>query len=143
LQIIILARRRARVILYFTLLQTALALAAIVLFGGHSAASVALCLSAPALVTYALTLAFVGRLIAFPITHYLFSVGRPLAAGGLMAAAMLALPDLHLGALAQLVTLLLAGNAAYLVAMLLLARDTLYEVMAFANRLLPPGLRRR
>jgi O-antigen/teichoic acid export membrane protein len=143
LQMIVLAKRRARAVLYLTLLQTVLALTAIFLFAGRSAEMVALCLSAPALLTYALTLAFVGRLIAFPTARYLLAVGRPLAAGTLMAAAMLALPALQFGPLAQLAALLIVGGALYLGAMFLLARETLYEVMDFTTRLLPARLRRR
>ena len=138
----VVAQGHARWVLLVTLGQMALSIAGIALVGRSDAVVVALCLSAPTVASFAVTLAILTRVTRFPLGRYLLGIGRPLACAGLMAAVVLAIPNLRAGPLVQLLVLAVAGGATYAVAALLIARPAVDELLGFARGVLPKRRKR-
>uniref|UniRef100_UPI0035C957CB oligosaccharide flippase family protein n=1 Tax=uncultured Sphingomonas sp. TaxID=158754 RepID=UPI0035C957CB len=139
---VVIALGRAKLILVFTALQVALSLGAIALVGGgRDPAVIALCLWAPTLVVFILTLVTLRLLTAFPVRRYLIAIGAPLLCTAIMAGAVLAIPDLHAGPLVQLVVLAGVGGITYGIAALLIARAAVAEIFGFLRPLIPQRLK--
>ncbi len=139
LQQMMAAQGHARLILVTTLVQMVLSLAAIWGTSARDGVTVALCLSAPTLISFVVTLALLTQLTPFPIRRYLAAISGPLAATAIMAAAVLAIPDLGAGPLAQLISLALVGGGVYALAALLIARSAVNELIGFARSLVRRG----
>lgn len=139
LQQMMVTQGRARLILITTLVQMLLSLAAIWVTGAHDGVTVALCLSAPTLINFIVTLALLTQLTPFPIGRYLAAISGPLAATAVMATAVLALPNLGVGPLMQLIILTLVGGGVYALAALLMARSAVNELVGFALPLVRRG----
>ena len=139
---ILLSFSRARTVFGFTLAQMVLAMAAMFAFG-RDPVRIALCLSIPAVVSYLGMLALAARSTPFPLVRYLLGVGRPLACGAIMAAAVLLVPDFGRGPLVQLIAEVAVGGIVYGIAFVVIARETFGEVVAFAGSRVPERFQRR
>jgi O-antigen/teichoic acid export membrane protein len=141
LRVVLLAQRDARRVLYFTAIQAALSLAGLILLRPNDVQEVAYCLAVPAAVSYLIMAAYVCRHLDLTIVSYLIAIGRPLLAAALMAASIKLLPDLNVNSVLQTMLILSVGGAVYLAAMLAIARDTLRDILSFADALIPARIR--
>lgn len=139
---IVIARGRSKAVLWFTLLQTIFVVVAVALAGGNSTRMIAICLTAPTLVTFILTLGYLVRIAPFPLQNYLAAICGPLIAASLMAGSMLSLPKLD-NSFAMLAAQLVVGGSAYVFALWIVARSSFVEAVDFARALLPRSLRRK
>lgn len=136
LQQIVITLGRSKIILLTTLMQMALSLVAIGMMGRLSPSMVAVCLTGPVLVTLIVTLMVLTRITAFPLRRYFLAIGQPLACTAIMAGAVLLVPNLRMGPLAQLVAMAVVGGAVYVAASLILAREAVAELSEFARTLM-------
>jgi len=136
LQQVALALGRARTILITTVVQIALALSAIALVAQRDAVSIALCLTLPTLVTFIAMPLLLARATLFPLRKYALAVIRPLICTAIMIAVVLVIPDLNHGPLVQLVSVGLIGAIVYSGATLVIARNTINELLDMSRMLL-------
>ncbi len=136
LQQIVMALGRSRIILLTTLMQMVLSIAAIAILGQPTPLMVAICLTGPVLVAFVVTLIVLTRITMFPFGRYCLAIGRPLACTAIMAGAVLLVPDLRMGPLAQLMAMAVAGGVVYVAASAILAREAVAELSAFARTLM-------
>lgn len=135
LQMIVIALKRSKFILVSTVLQMALSLVALYFWGRTGPVSVALCISAPSLIIYVVTIAFMPSFSDFATMRYVTAVTKPLICTAIMAVAVLAVPNLHVGALTQLAVMAIVGGLVYAAAAALILRTILKEIVGTAMQM--------
>ena len=135
LQTVVIALKHAKFVLVSTILQMTLALLGLYAWGRTGPIAVALCISAPSLIIYIITIGFTPTFSNFATLRYVAAVTRPLICTVIMAAAVLAVPNLHSGALVQLAVMAIVGALVYAAAAALLLRTILREMIETAMQL--------